>query len=143
MRAQQGDVDVAEFARVVMMVRVSDPPDDPPVPIYLQHGCAIPKISRTWSGPCDTCVSASGRAAASTTSPMHGVKRRRGTWRSAGRRVHGSTGHVPLVVFDERERAHLLPIGDEPHDVPVWRAVTVHPDHHVSFKNGLYSAPSS
>jgi hypothetical protein len=31
----------------------------------------------------------------------------------AGRRIHGSTGHVPLVVFGERERAHLLPIGDE------------------------------
>jgi transposase len=61
----------------------------------------------------------------------------------AGRRVHGSTGYVPLIVFEERERAHLLPIGDEPYDVPVWRTVTVHPDHHISFQNALYSAPSS
>jgi transposase len=37
----------------------------------------------------------------------------------AGRRIHGSTGHVPLVVFDAGERAHLLPISDEPYDVPV------------------------
>ena len=61
----------------------------------------------------------------------------------AGRRIHGSTGHVPLVVFEERERAYLLPIADEPYDVPVWRTVTVHPDHHISFQNALYSAPSS
>jgi hypothetical protein len=61
----------------------------------------------------------------------------------AGRRIHGSTGHVPLIVFEERERAHPLPIGGEPYDVPVWRTVTVHPDHHISFQNALYSAPSS
>lgn len=61
----------------------------------------------------------------------------------AGRRIHGSTGHVPLVVFDERERAHLLSISDEPYEVPVWRTVTVHPDHHISFQQALYSAPSS
>lgn len=61
----------------------------------------------------------------------------------AGRRVHGSTGHVPLVVFEQQEQAQLLAIADEPYDVPVWRRVTVHPDHHVSFQSALYSAPST
>ncbi len=61
----------------------------------------------------------------------------------AGRRVHGGTGHVPLVAFDQIERAQLLPITNEPYDVPVWRSVTVHPDHHISFQGALYSAPSS
>ena len=61
----------------------------------------------------------------------------------AGRRVHGSTGHVPLVVFEQHEQGQLLPIGDEPYDVPVWRTVTVHPDHHLSFQGALYSAPTS
>jgi len=30
-----------------------------------------------------------------------------------------------------------------PYDVPLWREVTVHPDHHVSVQYALYSAPST
>jgi hypothetical protein len=53
----------------------------------------------------------------------------------AGRRIHGTTGHdMPLAMFEQIEQAPLLPIDDEPHDVPVWRSVTVHPDHHVSLR---------
>ena len=60
----------------------------------------------------------------------------------AGRRVHGTTRQLPLVVFEDQERAQLLPLGEEPYDVPVWRTVTVHPDHHVSFGSALYSVPA-
>ena len=66
----------------------------------------------------------------------------------AGPRVHGTTRKVPLVVFEDEERAHLLPWGGVAYDVPTWRAVTVHPvtvhpDHHVSFQQALYSAPAA
>lgn len=73
----------------------------------------------------------------------------------AGQRVHGTTRRLPLVVFqDEEQRCLTLlaqtPYGqqqhdhpDAPYDVPVWRAVTVHADYHVSFQYALYSAPAS
>ena len=62
---------------------------------------------------------------------------------TAGQRVHGTTYRLPLVVFLEEEQAKLLPWDGEPYDVPDWRTVTVHPDHHVSYKYALYSTPSA
>ena len=59
----------------------------------------------------------------------------------AGQRVHGTTRQVPRVVFEDQERAALLPWDGVPYDVPRWRELVVHPDHHVSFQYGLYSAP--
>jgi transposase len=59
----------------------------------------------------------------------------------AGQRVHGTTRQLPLVVFEDQERAQLLVYDGVPYDVPVWRAVTVHADQHVSFQYALYSAP--
>ncbi len=59
----------------------------------------------------------------------------------AGTRVHGTTRKLPLVVFQDEERAHLLPYDGIPYDVPVWGQVKVHPDHHVAFRYALYSAP--
>jgi hypothetical protein len=59
----------------------------------------------------------------------------------AGTRVHGTTRKLPLVVFQDGERAHLLPYDGAPYDVPVWGQVKVHPDHHVAFHYALYSAP--
>jgi hypothetical protein len=47
------------------------------------------------------------------------------------------------VVFEDEERAHLLPYDGIPYDVPLWKDVTVHPDHHVSVQYALYSAPST
>lgn len=61
----------------------------------------------------------------------------------AGQRVHGTTRKVPLVVFEDEERPHLLPYDGVPYDVPLWREVTVHPDHHVSVQYALYSAPAA
>src|SRR5437870_2246765 len=53
------------------------------------------------------------------------------------------THKLPLVVFEDEERAHLLPYNGIPYDVPLWKDVTVHPDHHVSVQYALYSAPST
>jgi transposase len=66
----------------------------------------------------------------------------------AGRRVHGTTRRVPLVVFEAEERPRLTPLaatpaGEAPYDVPVWRTVTVHADHHVSVQQALYSVPDA
>jgi transposase len=61
----------------------------------------------------------------------------------AGLRVHGTTHRLPRVVFEDEERAHLQPYDGVPYDVPLWRDVTVHPDHHVSVQYALYSAPST
>jgi transposase len=61
----------------------------------------------------------------------------------AGQRVHGTTRELPLVVFRDREQAHLLPPPEQPYDVPRWATVTVHPDHHVQFGQALYSAPAT
>jgi transposase len=62
---------------------------------------------------------------------------------TAGQRVHGTTRRLPRVVFEDEERAHLRPYDGVPYDVPLWREVTVHADHHVSFQYALYSAPST
>ena len=61
----------------------------------------------------------------------------------AGQRVHGTTRRVPRVVFEDRERAALLAWDGVPYDVPTWRELVVHPDHHVSFQYALYSAPTT
>ena len=62
---------------------------------------------------------------------------------TAGRRVHGTTYKLPLVVFREEEQSKLLSWAGEPYYVPDWRTVTVHPDHHISYRYALYSAPST
>lgn len=61
----------------------------------------------------------------------------------AGQRVHGTTRRLPLVVFQEEEKAKLLPYDSEPYDVPDWRDAVVHQDHHIYHRYALYSAPDS
>lgn len=61
----------------------------------------------------------------------------------AGQRVHGTTRQLPLVVFRDRELAHLRPYDGVPYDVPIWREVTVHRDHHLQFEQALYSVPAA
>lgn len=61
----------------------------------------------------------------------------------AGVRVHGTTRKLPLEVFEAEEQATLQPHDGVIYDVPQWKDVTVHPDHHVSFANALYSVPST
>jgi transposase len=61
----------------------------------------------------------------------------------AGLRVHGTTRRLPRVVFEDEERRHLQPYDGIVYDVPLWKDVSVHPDHHVSVQYALYSAPST
>jgi len=66
------------------------------------------------------------------------------TWcrTTAGLRLHGTTRKRPLLVFEEEEQKALLPLSVERFDVPVWAECSVHRDHHVRFKNALYSVPT-
>lgn len=61
----------------------------------------------------------------------------------AGLRVHGTTRQLPRPVFEAEEQAKLQPYDGVVYDVPEWKEVTVHPDHHVSFSQALYSVPST
>ncbi len=61
---------------------------------------------------------------------------------TAGLRLHGTTRKRPLLVFEQQEQAALLPLSGERFDVPVWAVCKVHPDHHIRFKNALYSLPT-
>lgn len=60
----------------------------------------------------------------------------------AGLRVHGTTRRLPREVFEAEEQAALQPYDGVAYDVPQWKEVAVHPDHHVSFGQALYSAPA-
>lgn len=61
----------------------------------------------------------------------------------AGLRVHGTTRQLPREVFEAEERGQMQPYDGVLYDVPLWREVTVHPDHHVSFFQALYSVPAT
>jgi transposase len=61
----------------------------------------------------------------------------------AGLRVHGTTRELPREVFEAEERAALQPYDGVIYDVPQWKEATVHPDHHVSFGQALYSLPAT
>jgi transposase len=71
------------------------------------------------------------------------LQARRWCLETAGQRVHGTTRRLPLVVFQEEEQAKLLPWDSQPYDVPDWKDVTVHPDHHIAYRYALYSVPST
>lgn len=61
---------------------------------------------------------------------------------TAGMRIHGTTRKRPRIIFEEQEKALLLPSREERFDIPKWGTVTVHPDHHIRFGNALYSLPT-
>ena len=58
----------------------------------------------------------------------------------AGTRVHGTTQQRPLMRF-EKERAHLRALPANRYEVVTWKQVKLHPDCHVVFDYGYYSAP--
>ncbi len=60
----------------------------------------------------------------------------------AGLRIHGTTRKRPLAVFENEERARLLPLEKPRFDPPHWGKCKVHPDHHISFQQALYSVPT-
>jgi transposase len=62
---------------------------------------------------------------------------------AAGMRVHGTTRKRPRIVFEEQEKALLVPLRGERFDVPQWGTdKKAHPDHHIRFGNALYSVPT-
>jgi hypothetical protein len=60
----------------------------------------------------------------------------------AGKRIHGTTQKIPIEVFEAVEKAALTPCPDKRYDIPYWAVCKVHPDHHIRFKNSLYSVPT-
>ena len=60
---------------------------------------------------------------------------------TAGTRVHGTTRQQPLAVFENVEKAQLLPFEGERFDTPLWGQHKVHPDHHINFQKAMYSVP--
>ena len=61
---------------------------------------------------------------------------------TAGKRIHGTTQKIPLEVFETIEKATLKPYPENRYDIPYWAVCKVHPDHHIRFKNSLYSLPT-
>ena len=59
----------------------------------------------------------------------------------AGTRMHGTTHQAPLKLFDEYERAALLPLPAEPFTLCEVKPVKVHPDCHVTLAGSYYSVP--
>ncbi|MGZ3675760.1 MAG: IS21 family transposase, partial [Ktedonobacterales bacterium] len=59
----------------------------------------------------------------------------------AGQRVHGTTGEHPLVVFEAREQAALLPLPPAPWELARWVRATVHADCHLNAGGARYSVP--
>lgn len=59
----------------------------------------------------------------------------------AGIRMHGTTHQAPLKLFNDYERAVLLPLPAEPFTLCEVRPVKVHPDCHVQIAGSYYSAP--
>lgn len=106
--------------------RVCHPKDKPHVERQIQY-----VRERFWKGE--------------TFHDLADARRRAAAWSRevAGQRVHGTTRQVPLVVFEDQERAALRPAPERPYDVPRWSQVTVHPDHHIAFVQALYSVPST
>jgi transposase len=59
----------------------------------------------------------------------------------AGQRIHGSTGERPLVAFQVREQAALLPLPAAPWEPVTWTTAVVHADCHLQVARARYSVP--
>jgi len=59
----------------------------------------------------------------------------------AGQRRHGTTNKRPLELFEQVERAALLPLPLTPYTMVIWREHKVHPDTHILFERSFYSVP--
>jgi transposase len=60
----------------------------------------------------------------------------------AGKRIHGTTRQMPLLVFEQQERAVLGGLDKRRFDPPHWAVCKVHPDHTISFLLSFYSVPT-
>jgi transposase len=75
--------------------------------------------------------------------PVDEVRRDLPRWvkEIAGARIHGTTRKAPLPLFEEVERAALLPLPATAFEPVQWAKVTVHRDSHIAFERRLYSVP--
>jgi transposase len=82
--------------------RVRKPKDKPQIERFVQYA-----RGRFWKG--------------GAFIDLYDVRRQAERWclEVAGQRVHGTTRQLPLVVFEDAERAHLLPYDGIPYDVPM------------------------
>jgi transposase len=74
---------------------------------------------------------------------IHTANQHLRTWvmERAGTREHGTTHQAPLYLFNEYERAALLPLPEQPFTLREVKPVTVHPDCHVQIDKSYYSVP--
>lgn len=74
---------------------------------------------------------------------IHAANARLRIWvhERAGMRQHGTTHQAPLLLFQEREQATLLPLPAEPFTLCEIKPVKVHPDCHVVIDGSFYSVP--
>ena len=61
--------------------------------------------------------------------------------KTAGRRIHGTTGREPLAHFLDEEQQSLTPLPVTRFEVVVWKVAKVHRDSHVEYDRRLYSVP--
>jgi transposase len=59
----------------------------------------------------------------------------------AGQRDHGTTHRRPLEVFEQEERAALLPLPARGYVIVQWKRATLHSNSHLVFDRREYSAP--
>jgi hypothetical protein len=59
----------------------------------------------------------------------------------ADRRRHGTTGRAPIELFEEAERAALLPLPEKRWEPVLWKKAILHRDSHVQIEGAFYSAP--
>ena len=59
----------------------------------------------------------------------------------AGRRDHGTLHVQPLKLFEEVEKAQLLPLPEARYEAAVFKQAKLHPDCHIIFDRAYYSAP--
>lgn len=60
---------------------------------------------------------------------------------TAGLRIHGTTREVPLMRFNQTERAALLPLPTTAYDPALWKQCKLHRDCHLTFEKSYYSVP--
>ncbi len=60
----------------------------------------------------------------------------------AGLRIHGTTRQRPLAVFENIEKAHLLPLERRRFDPPVWVDCRVGRDHLIAVLSATYTVPT-
>jgi transposase len=59
----------------------------------------------------------------------------------AATRSHGTTGRLPIELFEEEERAALLPLPKTRYDLVLWKSARLHTDSHLQIDGAFYSAP--